>query len=152
MGWESIAVNRRRTSSSVNTYGGLVTDTDLGCRGRGVGIPAGGLCVLGELAQRQLVAPDGGGPQVTAVEEPVDRFPGDRPVRVALPPAVVGELAQHPFRDLEPVPAGVARGDQLGDQVRQRRLRHRAHPPRPGRVTSSTSNAQHRSRSVSKRR
>jgi hypothetical protein len=35
--------------------------------------------------------------QVTAVEEPVDRFFGDRAVRVALPPAMVDELAQHPF-------------------------------------------------------
>ena len=45
----------------------LVTDTDASCRGRGVGIPADGLGVLGQLAQRQLVAPDCGGPQVTAV-------------------------------------------------------------------------------------
>ena len=108
-----------------------MTDTDPSCRGRDVGIPADGLGVLGQLAQRQLVAPDRGGPQVTAVEEPVDRFFGDRPVRVALPPAVVGELAQHPFLDFEPVSAGVAQSDQVGDQVRQRRLRHRAHPPGP---------------------
>jgi hypothetical protein len=46
---------------------GLVADAGLGCRGRGEGVPAGRLCVLGELAKRQLVAPDGGGPQVTAV-------------------------------------------------------------------------------------
>ncbi len=103
---------------------GLVADADLGCRGRGVGVPAGRAGVLGQLAQCQLVAPDGGGPQVTAVEEPVDGFPGDGPVRVALLPAVAGELAQHPFLDLEPVPAGVARGGQLGDQVLQRGLRH----------------------------
>ena len=75
--WESIAANKRRTSSSVNTYGGLVADTDLSCRGRGPGIPAGRPGVLGQLAQRQLVTPDGGGPQVAAVKEPVDRFLGD---------------------------------------------------------------------------
>ena len=67
---------------------------------------------------------------MTAVEEPVDRFFGDRAVRVALPAAVVGELAQHPLLDLEPVSAGVTQSDQVGDQVRQRRLRHRAHPAR----------------------
>ena len=56
---------------------GLVADTDPGCRGRVAGIPAGGPGVLGQLAQRQLVTPDRGGPQVTAVKEPVDRFFGD---------------------------------------------------------------------------
>jgi hypothetical protein len=66
------------------------------------------LGVLGQLAQRQLVAPDRGRPQVTAVKEPVDRFFGDRPVRVALPLAVLGELAQNPLLDFEPVSAGVA--------------------------------------------
>jgi hypothetical protein len=66
------------------------------------------LGVVGQLAQRQLVTPDRGGPQVTAVKESVDRFFGDRPVRVALPPAVVGELAQDPLLDFEPVSAGVA--------------------------------------------
>jgi len=91
---------------------GLVADADLGCRGRDVGLPAGRLRVLGQLAQHQLVAPDGGGPQVAAVKEPVGRLLGDGPVRVALPLAVGGELAQHAFGDLEPVPAGVARGDQ----------------------------------------
>ena len=49
--------------------------------------------MLGELAERQLVAPKGAGAQVSAEDEPVDRFFGDRPVRVALPPAVVDELA-----------------------------------------------------------
>ncbi len=73
------------------------------------------------------------GPQVTAVKEPLDRFLGDGPIRVALPRAVAGELAQHPFLDFEPVSASVARGDQFGDQARQRRLRHCAHPPLPGR-------------------
>ena len=130
----------------------LVADTDASCRGRGAGIPADGLGVLGQLAQRQLVAPDGGGPQVTAVEEPVDRFFGDRPVRVALLPAVVGELTQDPFLDFEPVSAGVARGDQVGDQVRQRRLRHRRSPAPARSMTSSTSSAQQRSRSTSNRR
>jgi hypothetical protein len=80
-----------------------VTDTDASCRGRGVGIPADTLGVLDQLAERQLVAPEGAGPQVTGVEEPVGRFFGDRPVRVALPPAVVRELAQNPFLDFEPV-------------------------------------------------
>jgi hypothetical protein len=56
---------------------GLVADTDLSCRGRGAGIPAGRPRVLGQLAQRQLVTPDRGGPQVMAVKEPVDRFFGD---------------------------------------------------------------------------
>src|SRR5260370_29331438 len=136
MGWESIAVNRRRTSSPVNTYGGWWRTRTWVAAARGEGVPAGRLCVPGELAKRQLVAPDGGGPQVTAVEEPVDRFPGDGPVRVALSPAIAGELAQHPLRDLEPVPAGVARGGQLVDHILQRRLRHRAHPlpPGPGRL------------------
>ena len=59
---------------------------------------------------------------MTAVEEPVDRFFGDRRVRVALLSAMVGELAQHPLLDLEPVSAGVTQSDQVGDQVRQRRL------------------------------
>ena len=68
-----------------------------------------------------------------AVKEPVDRFFGDGPVRVALPLAVAGELAQHPFLDFEPVSARVARSGQLGDQALQRRLRHRAHLPPPGR-------------------
>ena len=45
---------------------------------------------------------------MSAVKEPFDRFLGDRPVRVALPPAVLHELAQNPFLDLEPVSAGVA--------------------------------------------
>jgi hypothetical protein len=113
MVWESIAMNKRRTSSSVSTYGGwrLVADTDPSCRG-GVGVPAERLGVLDQLAQRQLVAPDRGGTQVTAVEEPLDRFFGDRTVRVALPPAVVDELAQDPFLDFEPVPAGMTGGDQ----------------------------------------
>ena len=109
----------------------LMTGTDQGCRGRHVGLPAGGLGMSGQLAQHQLVAPQGARPQVTAVEEPVDRFFGDRPVRIALPAAVVGELAQHPFRDCEPVSAGVTHSDQLGDQAGQCHLRHHAHPPGP---------------------
>ena len=88
---------------------------------------------------------------MTAVEEPVERFSGDRPVRVPLPPAVLGELTQDPLWDCEPVPAGVTHSDQVGDQSRQRELlRHRAHPPCS--MTSSTSNAQQRSRSMSNRR
>ncbi len=67
---------------------------------------------------------------MAAVEEAVDRFFGDRPVRVALPPEVVAELSEDPFLDLEPVPAGAARGDQVCDEGRQRRLRHCAHRPK----------------------
>jgi hypothetical protein len=69
---------------------------------------------------------------MATVEEPVDRFFGDRAVGVALAPAVIRELAQDPFWDFKAVSAGVAHGDQVGDEVRQRcRLRHRAHPPLP---------------------
>ncbi len=42
------------------------------------------------------------------VKEPVDRFLGNGPVGVALPPAVVGELAQHPFLDFERYPPGTS--------------------------------------------
>ena len=111
---------------------GLVADADPGCRGRGEGLPPGRPGVLGQLAQRQRVAADGEGSQVTAIEEPVDRFLGDGPVRVALLPAVGGELAQHPFLVPEPVPARVARGDQLGGQALQRPLSHCPRPPLPG--------------------
>jgi hypothetical protein len=83
--------------------------------------------VLGELGKRQLVAPDRRGAKVTAVEEGVDRLFQDRPVRVALVAGMVGELTESPFLDLEPVPAGVAQSDKVGDQIRQRRLRHCAH-------------------------
>ncbi|MGI8522157.1 MAG: hypothetical protein ACR2K3_02440 [Nocardioides sp.] len=79
--------------------------------------------MLGQLAQHQLVAPDRGRTQVAAVEEPIDRFFGDRPVRIALASAVVSELAQDPFWDLEPVPADMARGDQASDQARNPRKR-----------------------------
>jgi hypothetical protein len=41
---------------------------------------------------------------MTAIEKPVEGFFGDRPVRVALPPALLGELAQDPFLDSEPYP------------------------------------------------
>ena len=56
---------------------------------------------------------------MTAVEEPVEGFFGDRPVRVALPPAVLRELPQDPFLDLEPVSAGVAHSDEVCDQPGQ---------------------------------
>ena len=55
---------------------------------------------------------------LAAVKESVDRFFGGRPVRVALPPAVVRELVQDPFLDCEPVSAGVAHSDQVGHQAR----------------------------------
>ena len=42
---------------------------------------------------------------MTAVKEPADCLLGDRPVRVALPLAVVCELAQDPFLNFEPVSA-----------------------------------------------
>jgi hypothetical protein len=41
---------------------------------------------------------------VTAVEKLVEGFFGDRPVRVALSPAVLRELAQNPFLDLNLYP------------------------------------------------
>jgi len=41
---------------------------------------------------------------VAAVEEAVDRFFGDRPVRVALPPEVVAELSEDPFLTLNLYP------------------------------------------------
>ena len=65
---------------------------------------------------------------MAAVKELVEGFSGDRPVRVALPPAVLRELPQDPFLDRKPVSAGVAHSDEVGDQPGQRELlRHRAH-------------------------
>ena len=111
----------------------LMTGTDPGRHGRDMRSPAGGLGVLGQLPQRQRVAPHRGRSQVTAVEKPVQCFFGDQPVRIALPPAVLGELAQHPLRDFEPVSAGVTHSDQIGDQALKRALMHHAHPRRHGR-------------------
>ena len=105
-----------------------MTDTNLGRHGRDVGSPAGGLGVLGQLPQRERVAPHRGRSQVTAVEKPVERFFGDRPVRIDLPSAVLGELAQNPLRNFEPVSAGVTHSDQVGDQALKRALMHHAHP------------------------
>ena len=68
---------------------------------------------------------------MTAVEKPVERFFGDRPVRVPLPPAVPGELPQNPLLNLESVSAGVTHSDQVGDQALERAVMHHAHPPSP---------------------
>ena len=62
--------------------------------------------------------------------------------------AMPGELAQHPFGEVVPVPAGVACRDQRADQAGQRRRAHER-APCPESRTSSTSRAQRRRCSVS---
>jgi hypothetical protein len=66
---------------------------------------------------------------MAAVEEPVERFYGDRHVRLPIPPAMPGELPQNPHRDFEPVSAGPAHSNQVGDQALERALTRHALPP-----------------------
>jgi hypothetical protein len=123
-----------------------------GCqRRRRPRLPAELAGVCGQVAQDDFLTADGGGFKVAAVKELLDGFPDDRAVGVAFPCRVPGELAQHPFGEVVPVPAGVAGGDQRADQAGQRRGAHER-APCPESRTSSTSRAQRRRCSTSSRR
>ena len=102
--------------------------------------------VLCQVAQDDLLATDRRRLEVAAVEEPLDGLLDDRPVRVPVSAAVLGELRQHPCLAVVPEPAGAARRDERRDQFGQRR---RGHDRAPASRTSSTSSAQWRRCSVS---
>jgi hypothetical protein len=84
--------------------------------------------VFGQVAQDDFLAADGGGFEVPAVKELLDGFLDDQAVGVSFLAAVPGELAQHPFGEVVPVPAGVACCDQRVDQAGQRRCAHERAP------------------------
>jgi hypothetical protein len=72
---------------------------------------------LGQFAQDDLLAADRGCFEVAAVEESLDGFLDDRPVRIAVPAAVLDELRQHAFLAVMPEGAGAAGRDQCVDQL-----------------------------------
>ena len=101
-----------------------VTGLEAGQRRRRPRRPAELAGVFCQVAQDDLLAADRGRLEVAAVEEPLDRFLDDRPVRVALSAAVLGELRQHPCLAVVPKPAGAAGRDERVDQLAQRQRVH----------------------------
>src|SRR4029450_2182271 len=170
--------NRRRISSSLNTYGGgrwgaftrvsvagahacppngrggwgrgrrEVCPRHAGERRRRPRRPAELAGVFGQVTQDDLLAADGGRLEMAAVEKFLDGFFDDRAVRIAFPAGVLGELAQHPLLAVGREPAGAACRDQRVDQVRKRQRVH-GRAPCAALRTSSTSRQQPRRCSVS---
>ena len=87
-------------------------------------LPAELAGVFCQFAKDDLLAADGGRLEVAAVEESLDGFLDDRPVRIAFSAAVLDELRQHPFLAVVPEPAGAARRDERRDQLAQRQRVH----------------------------
>jgi hypothetical protein len=80
--------------------------------------------VFGQVAQDDLLAADRGRLEVAAVEESLDGLLDDRPIRIAVPAAVLDELRQHPCLAVIPKPAGAAGRDEQVDQLAQRQRVH----------------------------